>query len=118
MIIFISGIEMDGETTEIDQDVSTGGTGEISVSLIAPETEGTYTGYWRLANSDGNAFGQSVYVMSVVSEDAATATSTPTSTVETTESTSTPQATETFTPTSIPTVIPTETYTPIPTGSE
>lgn len=117
LITFVSGTDMDGETTELDQDVSTGATGDISVSLIAPESEGTYTGYWRLADEDGNVFGQSVYVMIVVSEDAATATPTLTSTTQSVEATSTPtstpQNTETFTPTSVPTEIPIQ--TPIPT---
>jgi hypothetical protein len=115
LITFVSGAEMDGETTELDQDVSAGATGDISVSLIAPDSEGTYTGYWRLADEDGNVFGQSVYVMIVVSEDAATAT--PTSTTESATSTSTPTSTPentaTFTPSAAPTEIPTQ--TPIPT---
>jgi hypothetical protein len=110
LIMFLSGTDMDSETTEIDQDVLTGSTGDISVYLTAPNTEGTYTGYWRMADSDGNAFGESVYVMIVVSGDAATATPTPTSEEEeetaTSEPTSTPQPTETLTSTSIPTEIP------------
>jgi hypothetical protein len=115
LIVFVSGSDMDGETTEIDQDVLSGATGNISVSLIAPSTEGTYTGYWRLATSDSAAFGQSVYVQIVVSDDASTATPTATAT-DTTESTSTPtattQPTSTFTATSAPTSVPTEALTP------
>jgi cell division septation protein DedD len=122
LLTFVSGTDMDGETTEIDQEVSSGATGEISVSLIAPSSEGSYTGYWRLADESGNAFGQSVYVMIVVSDDASTLTPTPTSTTEAVESTptstSTPPATETSTPTSIPTATPTETSEPSPTASE
>jgi len=117
LITFVSGTDMDGETTEIDQDVLTGSAGDISVYLTTPDTEGTYVGYWRLADSDGNAFGQSVYVMIVVSDDAATVTPTPTQTEEvtaTTESTSTPEATETFTPTTVPTAM----ETPVPTEAE
>jgi hypothetical protein len=118
-IVFINGTDMDGETTEIDQDVSTGTTAEISASLIAPSDEGTYTGYWRLADDEGNEFGQSVYVMIVVSDDAATVTPTPTPTTETVESTSTPVPTETatLTPTSMPTATLTETAGPSPTVS-
>ena len=120
LIIFVSGSDMDGETTEIDQDVLSGATGNISVSLVAPTTEGTYTGYWKMADSDGTVFGQSVYVMIVVSDDASTstATATATSTTESTASTSTPtatpQATATFTVTTEPTAVPTETPTPTP----
>ena len=115
LITFVSGTDMEGETTEIDQDVATGSSGDISVSLIAPDSEGTYTGYWRLADEDGNGFGQSVYVMIVVSEDESTLTPTPTPTTETTEATSTPTsaATATSTPTvATSTASPTATSTP------
>jgi cell division septation protein DedD len=118
VLTFISGTDMDGGTIQIDQDVETGSVGDLSVSLIAPDDEGTYTGYWRLADEDGNAFGQSVYVMIVVSDDAATLTPTATTTSEAT-STSEPTATVTETPTPVPTSIPTEapTYTPTESGS-
>ena len=117
LIVFTNGTDMDGGTAEIGLDVSVGDTGDISVSLIAPEDEGTYTGYWRFADESGNAFGQSVYVMIVVSGEAATTTPTPTSTTETTESESTsmPAATATFTLTQVPTSIPTETEDATPT---
>jgi hypothetical protein len=92
-ITFVSGTDMDGETTQIDQDVETGAAADISVSLAAPSSEGSYTGYWRLADEDGNLFGQSVYVMIVVSDDAST--STPTVTAE-----------PTSTPTAVPTTYP------------
>jgi len=117
LIIFSSGTAMDGDTTEIDQEVLVGSTGSISVYLTAPSTEGTYVGYWRMADSDGTAFGEAVYVMIVVSDDAAIVTPTPT-TEETTDATSTtaptstPEATSTYTPTSI------STDTPIPTETE
>jgi hypothetical protein len=102
-IMFVSGTDMDGDTTEIDQDVEAGDTGDISVSLVAPGSEGSYTGYWRLADEDGNLFGQSVYVLIVVSED--TSTLTPTAT-PTTEATATVAPTSTSTPTAVPTTYP------------
>lgn len=129
LIIFVSGADMDGETTEIDQDVLSGSVGDISVSMVAPDTEGTYIGYWRMADSDGSAFGESVYVMIVVSDDASTLTPTATATEETV-ATSTPTSTlaatsaptSTLTATSIPTSTPmataTYTSTPIPTVTE
>ena len=109
-ITFSSGEDMDGEDTEIDEDVTAGDTASISVSLVAPDDEGTYTGYWKLATEDGTVFGETVYVLLVVSDDAATSTPTPTETTST-DITSTP----TSTPTSISTPIPTDTYTPTPT---
>jgi len=115
LIIFVSGTDMDGETTEIDQDVLSGSVGDISVSLVAPDTEGTYIGYWRMTDGDGNAFGQSVYVMIVVSDDAATVTPTATTTEE---ATATSEITSTSTPTSTPETTATFTSTPIPTETE
>ncbi len=123
-ISFVSSTDMAGDDTEINNEVLIGDSGEVSVLLVAPETEGTYTGYWRLADEDGNSFGQSVYVMIVVSEDASTLTPTvtPTSTTEVTESTSTPTATyqptvtATQTATPVPTDVPTETATSVPAG--
>lgn len=119
LIVFVNGSQMSGETTEIDQEVVSGATGDVSVSLVAPSTAGTYTGYWRLATSDGTAFGQSVYVQIVVSSSATT-TVTATSTTESSEATSTPTATtqsiSTFSATSEPATSHSE--TPIPTLPE
>lgn len=109
-ITFVSGEDMDGSETEIDQSVSSGSTAEISVDLTAPEDVGTYTGYWSLADESGTVFGQKVYVQIVVSDDAAT--NTPTVTPTELASTSTPTsvpATATPLPTDTPIVIPTDT---------
>jgi len=121
LVVFVSGSQMDGESTEIDQDVVSGATGDISVSLVAPSTAGTYTGYWKMADSDGTSFGQSVYVQIMVSSTS-TSTATATSTTESDEATSTPtpttQATSTFTAVTAPTSTPTETPTPSSATSE
>jgi len=55
LITFTNGEDMDGESTEIDEDVAAGDTASISVSLIAPDDEGSYTGYWKLATDGGNS---------------------------------------------------------------
>ena len=122
LLTFVSGTDMDGATTEIGQDVEVGTTGELSVSLIAPDIEGTYTGYWRLGDEDGNLFGQLVYVMIVVLDDSATLTptttltpSSPTETIVTETLTSTPAPTSESMATSTPTFIPTETPTAVST---
>jgi len=117
-IVFISGDDMDGSDTEIDQTVYANKKAEISVSLTAPDDEGTYTGYWRMSDEYGDLFGELVSAEIVVTEP--TATSTPTSTLT---STTTPTATMTLIPTSTPTAIntltptdvPAETLTPVPT---
>lgn len=123
-IMYSSGEDMDGDDTEIDKDVTVGDTASISVSLVAPDDEGTYTGYWRLATEDGTLFGERVYVLIVVSDDASTSTPTTTATpTETTDATATVTSTtvstaiETTAPTSTYTPIPTSTYTPVPTDT-
>jgi len=106
-LVFVSGDDMGGDDTEIDQRVDPGETADVSVDLTAPDEAGTYIGYWSLADAGGNLFGQRVYVQIVVSEDAATSTST---------TTSTPTATATATPSRTP--APTETPTAEPTATE
>ena len=68
-LIFVSGFSMDGETTTINQYVAPGETAKITVSLIAPDVGGTYTGYWILTNRESAVFGETIYVQIVVSED-------------------------------------------------
>lgn len=68
-LIFVSGYDMEGETTTINQYIAPGDDAKISVSLIAPDVEGTYTGYWILTNRENEVFGQTIFVQIVVSED-------------------------------------------------
>jgi hypothetical protein len=116
VLTFETGTDMDGEDTTIDEAVAAGETDSLSVTLVAPETEGSYTGYWRLSTNSGDAFGQSVFVLIVVSEDAATITPTPTLT---STHTSTPEVqSATDTPTFTPAPSDTPTYTPTPVSDE
>jgi hypothetical protein len=115
-ITYSSGDDMDGDDTGIDEEVTAGNTASISVSLVAPDDESTYTGYWQLATEDGTVFGERVYVLIVVSDDAAT--STPTTTVTpTATSNATATATSTTVSTATATTVPTSTYTQVPTSS-
>lgn len=68
-LIFVSGYAMEGEATTINQYVARGKEAKITVNLIAPETEGTYTGYWILSDGEGKVFGETIYVQIIVSED-------------------------------------------------
>lgn len=105
LLTYVSGEDMDGANSVIGTSVAVGSSGSLSVSLIAPETAGSYTGYWQLANATGTTFGQSVYVMITVS--GSTATPSFTSTLEYTSTpTNTSVPTETYTPTAIPTDTP------------
>jgi hypothetical protein len=105
-ISFVSGNKMDGVITYLTKAVESGSTIEISIGLSAPTTPGTYTGYWRLKNADGNLFGELVYVQIVVPGSA-----TATGTIATTASSATPTPEITNTP------LPTATETQVPTSA-
>ena len=98
-LVFVSGEQMGGSTTAIDATVSPGYQLNVSVTLTAPDTEGTYTGYWSLVDSAGNTFGAPIYITIEVSDSAATYTPTITPTPTNTVYTSTPTSTRTITPT-------------------
>ena len=72
---------------------------EISVDLIAPETEGRHKSFWQMRSPDGGLFGSIVWVDILVVIVTATPTVTPT-------------LTSTPTMTSTPTITPTPTLTP------
>jgi hypothetical protein len=63
---FVSGDRMSGETTYLTKWVPPDKTTIASVELIAPETEGTYTGYWILTDANGTTFGGYVNIKIVV----------------------------------------------------
>jgi hypothetical protein len=127
--VFLSGNAMSGVSTAISSAVSSGHADNMSVSMVAPTTKGTYTGYWILQNAAGKQFGASFYVSIVVSTSV---TATPTGTI-----TPTPNLTATYdtlntayaaatsyaqtpTPTATPipaTATPADTETPTPTST-
>lgn len=115
---FFSGDVMSGSAVALSAAVASGGSTTISVVMVAPTTAGTYTGYWKLKNASGAAFGQAVYVQIVVSSSAATLTPTSTST-DSASATSTPTATTEAVSTSTSTLVPSSTpqpsETPVPT---
>lgn len=88
-IAYVSGNDMDGEATALTESVAPNESISISVDLVAPSSTGSYTGYWRMYNTDGAGFGASVYVMITV---ITVYTSTPTATA-TEEATYTPTPT-------------------------
>jgi hypothetical protein len=59
---FFDGNSMSGKDTAIEKNIASGRQIKISVSLIAPDVEGTYTGYWILADRDGTPFGAPFFV--------------------------------------------------------
>jgi hypothetical protein len=101
-LTFVSGSQMNGSDTSLDESVSPGESVEITVEMTAPSTEASYTGYWRMTNADGTLFGDTIYVQVEVTEDAATATPTEEATEEEEDPTSTPEPTSTPVPTATP----------------
>jgi hypothetical protein len=73
---FVSGERMGGNNTPLAQSIASQQQANVTVKLTAPTTAGTYTGYWRLANSQGSQFGQQVSVVIIVSGSGTTVTAT------------------------------------------
>ena len=63
---FYSGNKMDGHRTEVGTTIVSGDTTTISITMTAPTTPDTYTGYWRMVNSANLYFGEMVSVKIVV----------------------------------------------------
>ncbi len=58
MLVFSSGSQMGGTTAiRLPGYVAPGQTVDVSVTLTAPSTSGSYTGYWMLRNASGALFG-------------------------------------------------------------
>ena len=98
-ITFVSGDLMNGTAKTINQSVPAQQQANLSIKLTAPSKSGTYTGFWRLANSKGALFGQ---IVSVVIKVGVTGTTTATATAGSATATNTPGVTS----------IPTATQTP------
>jgi hypothetical protein len=62
-LVFISGDKLGApDRMGLLANVSPAGTVDISVSMAAPTTAGSYRGFWRLKNTAGQYIGDSVYV--------------------------------------------------------
>ena len=66
MLMFYEGDPMSGQNTEINKTIASGRQAKISIELTAPNSEGTYTGYWIMANQYGTPFGMPFYVQIIV----------------------------------------------------
>lgn len=104
---FLSGSSMDGEPRMLGRIVTVGDWRDISIELNAPAVPGTYSGYWRMADPEGNMFGATLAISIIVEAPANTAI--PTSMFT---STPTPTPSPTGPPTATPTDTPTTTSTP------
>jgi hypothetical protein len=113
-VVFVDGADMDATSADLDTTVAVGSSGDVSVDLTAPEDEGRYTSYWRLADASGTLFGEQFYVEIVVSGDVATVTPTPTATATASATGTSTPTTESATSTLEPSV--TAEFTPTPTS--
>jgi hypothetical protein len=52
-LVFYKGEDLDGTTTRLPKTVQPGQTVDVSVNLTAPDTTGTYQGFWMLRDVDG-----------------------------------------------------------------
>jgi len=66
MLMFFEGDSMSGLDAEIGKATASGMQAKVSIELTAPNSEGTYTGYWILANKYGYPFGMPFFVQIVV----------------------------------------------------
>lgn len=62
-LVLLSGTDMDAGTTKIQKMVDVGSWSELSVNITAPNKEGSYTSYWRLADANGVPFGATLAVV-------------------------------------------------------
>jgi hypothetical protein len=125
-VVFSSGSIMDAGTPQFltVASVSPGGSVDIAIEMVAPESTGQHIGYWRMQNASGIGFGDIFYVDIMVVETTETQTptttssdlmSTPTSTNSPTQEATTATPTDTPTPTGTGTL--TSTPTPTSTGT-
>jgi hypothetical protein len=68
-LTFFEGDAMSGFSTEIGKIIASGRQAKVSISLTAPDEEGTYTGYWILADKNGYPFGMPFFVQIVVKNE-------------------------------------------------
>jgi hypothetical protein len=64
--VFVSGNQMSGASVVAIPETPAGATVDIAVTLVAPGTSGTHTGYWQLRNAAGSLFGRPFLVQVVV----------------------------------------------------
>jgi len=101
-LTFVTGNQMNGATTAIPNAVPAGQQAQVSVSLTAPATAGSYTGWWRMQNDKGQYFGNSISVVITVS-----GSTTATNTSSGATNTSAPSTNTPLPPTNTPTLTPT-----------
>ena len=67
-LAFVGGEALGGTSTLLGKSVPPNGQTDISVTLTAPSSNGTYKGDWRMHNASNVAFGSTIYVVVKVSD--------------------------------------------------
>ncbi len=75
-LAFDHGDQMGGVTTAIKVPVASGSVAEISVDMVAPSSNGTYQGWWRMQNGSNQSFGDTPWVLIKVGNGGTAATAT------------------------------------------
>ena len=71
-IVFVSGDQL-GASQEVEVPVTASGdTANVAVEMTAPSESGTYKGYWKMQDTDGELFGAKVWVQIIVTGTAST----------------------------------------------
>lgn len=76
--VFVSGERMAAPDGVAVPDTPLGGTADIAVTMQAPNSPGTYKGYWQMQAPGGRRFGDQVFVMIVVPQPTPTPDTRPT----------------------------------------
>jgi hypothetical protein len=71
---FDSGEQMGGVDTAVTGSIGSGSVAQISVAMVAPSANGSYTGTWRMHNAAGTVFGDFLTVVIKVGNGGPTAT--------------------------------------------
>jgi len=66
---FDSGNKMQGPNSVPVSGISPNETVDISVNLVAPDSPGTYTGYWQMKNDSDTPFGDKCWIIITVIEE-------------------------------------------------
>jgi hypothetical protein len=125
-LVFIGGTRMGAASlVSLPTHVNPQSTVDLAVDMIAPSTSGTYQGFWKLTNANGDYFGigpagdQSFWVKIVVpgsNEGSATPTKSATSSITPSPS-STTEASQTPTPSASRSATPSATASPTPSAT-
>jgi hypothetical protein len=118
-VVNVSGNAMGGSPAHPNQTIDVGKWATLRVTMTAPNTPGTYTGYWQMSDDAGHKFGSILGVSIVVTAPTSTpkpATATNTATSTSTSTTAPPTQPPTLPPTTEPTLPPTTEPTLPPTA--